>query len=417
MKWRIIIGMTVSLFLFFLLVELVPRTEPKEITEQTHMEDAVVEQDTLSVWVNPGDVPIYEPLIEVFEGTYGLKVEMSEVSPSTRLHRLSNLDKDKRPDVITLSHTEIGAAFEGDYIQPLELDEEFLSIFTKPTLKAMTYNEHSFGVPKKLETHVLVYNKTFFDQAPTSIEDIFSLETIEHPMLSNFHTFDVFQPYMYGFNGYVFGDNPTNIGVSNSGSLQAFHALKPYFDPLLLPKDLFDTSFEEKTLDAFIEGTSASTIVDFKTATMLSSEELDFEIGFSPLPSLEGNTPIPFVNVEGFFVSSSTNKKEFAIEFMKKLSSVDNHIYLSELPEFVSPIQMELLSEGNEQTELYQSVYFSSISAVPTPNVSAMRDVWHPMNNALIFSFSENQLAEDAFLDAKNMIYHDLITNHTRDEK
>lgn len=83
------------------------------------------------------------------------------------------------PDVVVIPNDQLGTAVVQGLLAPLNLDKTFLASFTPPALNAFQLKGQTYGVPKAVETLVLIYNKDLLPQAPATLDEYYTFSKAE----------------------------------------------------------------------------------------------------------------------------------------------------------------------------------------------------------------------------------------------
>ncbi|MCL6409218.1 extracellular solute-binding protein, partial [Dickeya dadantii] len=170
---------------------------------------------------------------KAFEKQNNVKIKVLETPYAQQIEKL-RLDGPAGigPDVIVMPHDQVGTAVVQGLISELKLDQTFLSSFTKPALEAQTYNGKLYGVPKAVETTVLVYNKDLMPQPPEKFDDLFAFSKQQraegrYGLLAKFDEIYYAYGVIAGMGGYIFGQNSNgspnvkDIGLDKQATIDA----------------------------------------------------------------------------------------------------------------------------------------------------------------------------------------------------
>ena len=140
------------------------------------------------VWTDEGESDALESSIELFEGQYGVKVEVDEVPISEQFSRLREAKgTTSMPDIITMPHDQIGEALVEKFIQPLSLTDDVKNRYLASSIDGLTYNGELYGLPKSVQTPLFVYNKDLISEAPKTWENVRKYtETLKNQNLIGF---------------------------------------------------------------------------------------------------------------------------------------------------------------------------------------------------------------------------------------
>ncbi len=127
----------------------------------------------LLVWEDIKKSNGIEDAIKAFEAQYKVKVKIQEMPYAQQIEKL-RLDGPAGigPDVLVIPHDQVGGAVVQGLLSELKVDAKYMDSFTKPAVDAQTYEGKLYGIPKAVETIVLVYNKDILPKAPETFDDL-----------------------------------------------------------------------------------------------------------------------------------------------------------------------------------------------------------------------------------------------------
>ncbi|MGL5471532.1 MAG: extracellular solute-binding protein, partial [Shewanella sp.] len=151
---------------------------------------------------------------KAFEQQYDVKITVQELPYGGQVESL-RMDgpAGTGPDVINLPHDQIGSAVVQGLLTPLSVDKAVLDTFTESAVDALTYQGQLYGLPKAVETLVMIYNKDLMPELPKTMEEIYqaSLEARAQGNYGLLAKWDEIY-YTYGIlkamGGDVFAKNP-----------------------------------------------------------------------------------------------------------------------------------------------------------------------------------------------------------------
>ena len=179
--------------------------------------------------------------VKAFEAQYKVKVKVMEMPFAQQIEKL-RLDGPAGigPDVLTLPHDQVGSAVVQGLLAELKVDKAYLDTFTKPSVDAQTYQGKLYGIPKAVETIVLVYNKDLLPKAPEKFDDLYAFSKTQraagkYGLLAKFDEIYYAYGLVSGMGGYVFAQNSDgslnvkDIGLNNKGAVDAVSYIKKFY--------------------------------------------------------------------------------------------------------------------------------------------------------------------------------------------
>lgn len=376
---------------------------------------AVMVSATVVVWSSEVQIPALEKLAANFEKDFGIKIEVQQVNfGDIKSKFLTAAPAGEGPDVIIGAHDWVGELVTNGLLEPipflLERDKYYDS-----ALEAFTFNGKLVGVPYAIEALGILYNKDLIDEVPTTIGELTSMaaDVADDEVVGfvyNTPDFYFSFPFIGGKGGYIFKETPegydvNDIGLNNEGAIAGGELIKSWFDEGLIPQgpnyNLADSLFKDG-LAAFIINGPWST-------PQYRDAGIDYGIiPFSEITFEDGNTPKPFVGVQGFMINSKSKNKLEAIEFVVSyIGSYEGQYSIFEA-ERRGTVRKDVFAEIEKTAgpELYDVLQFSKSGSVgtPMPNVPEMGPVWGAMQDALGLIINDQDTVENALNSAVDKI-------------
>ncbi|WP_223509981.1 extracellular solute-binding protein [Rahnella sp. GSA61A] len=349
--------------------------------------------------------------VKDFEKENNVKVVVQETPYAQQTEKL-RLDGPAGigPDVVVIPNDQLGTAVVQGLLAPLNLDKAFLASFTPPALNAFQLKGQTYGVPKAVETLVLIYNKDLLPQAPATFDEYYTFSKAErakgkYGLLAKFD--EVYYAYgaMASMGGYIFGKdakgeiNVEDIGLNKPGSIEAITYLKKFYADGLFPAGIvgdnglnaIDSLFTEKKAAAVITGPWA----------FQPYEAAGINYGVKALPLLPNGKPMSsFLGVKGYAVSTYSKQKPLAEKFITfinqpKYAKVRYEV-TKEIPALTALVNDPMIKND----EKANAVAEQSTRATAMPGVPEMQEVWGPANNGIQLGVTGKQPVDAALNDA-----------------
>ncbi|WP_290020062.1 extracellular solute-binding protein [Aeromonas salmonicida] len=364
-----------------------------------------------------------EDAIKAFEAQYKVKVKIQEMPYAQQIEKL-RLDGPAGigPDVLVIPHDQVGGAVVQGLLSELKVDAKYMDSFTKPAVDAQTYEGKLYGIPKAVETIVLVYNKDILPKAPETFDDLIKVSKEQRPankygLLAKFDEIYYSYGVVAGMGGYIFGQNANgslnvnDIGLANQGTIDAVTFLKSFYADGLFPAGIvgetganaIDSLFTEKKAAAVITGPWA-----FKPY-----QDAGVNYGVAPLPTLpNGEHMRSFLGVKGYSVSTYSTQKELAQQFIEFINQPEYAKIRFEKTGEIPPVKSLIDDPVIKGDEKARAVAIQAGYAVPMPSVPEMQEVWTPSNSALQLSVTGKQDVKAALNGAVKTINMQIEANH-----
>ncbi|RJT47502.1 extracellular solute-binding protein [Rahnella woolbedingensis] len=349
--------------------------------------------------------------VKDFEKENNVKVVVQETPYAQQTEKL-RLDGPAGigPDVVVIPNDQLGTAVVQGLLAPLTLDKAFTDSFTPSAINAFQLKGQTYGVPKAVETLVLIYNKDLLPQAPATLDEYYTFSKAErakgkYGLLAKFD--EVYYAYgaMASMGGYIFGKdakgeiNVEDIGLNKPGSVEAITYLKKFYADGLFPAGIvgdnglnaIDSLFTEKKAAAVITGPWA----------FQPYEAAGINYGVKALPLLPNGKPMSsFLGVKGYAVSTYSKQKPLAEKFITfinqpKYAKVRYEV-TKEIPALTALVNDPMIKND----EKANAVAEQSTRATAMPGVPEMQEVWGPANNGIQLGVTDKQPVGAALNDA-----------------
>jgi len=377
----------------------------------------------LLVWEDIKKSNGIEDAIKAFEAQYKVKVKIQEMPYAQQIEKL-RLDGPAGigPDVLVIPHDQVGGAVVQGLLSELKVDAKYMDSFTKPAVDAQTYEGKLYGIPKAVETIVLVYNKDILPKALETFDDLIKVSKEQraankYGLLAKFDEIYYSYGVVAGMGGYIFGQNANgslnvnDIGLANQGTIDAVTFLKSFYADGLFPAGIvgetganaIDSLFTEKKAAAVITGPWA-----FKPY-----QDAGVNYGVAPLPTLpNGEHMRSFLGVKGYSVSTYSTQKELAQQFIEFINQPEYAKIRFEKTGEIPPVKSLIDDPVIKGDEKARAVAIQAGYAVPMPSVPEMQEVWTPSNSALQLSVTGKQDVKAALNGAVKTINMQIEANH-----
>jgi arabinogalactan oligomer/maltooligosaccharide transport system substrate-binding protein len=384
---------------------------------------ALAADGQLLVWEDIKKSNGIQDAVKAFEAKYNVKVTVQETPYAQQIEKI-RLDGPAGigPDVIVLPHDQVGTAVVQGLISEIKADPAFLNTFTKPAIAAQSYNGKLYGIPKAVETIVLVYNKDLLPKAPEKIEDLYTFSKQQraagkYGLLAKFDEIYYAHGVIGGMGGYIFGKNTDgslnvkDIGLANQGSIDGVSYIKKFYAEGLFPAGIsgdtganaIDSLFTEKKAAAVITG----------PWSFQPYKDAGINYGVAPLPLLpNGQHMKSLMGVKGYSISTYSKQKELAQKFIEFINQPQYAKIRFEKTGEIPPIQSLINDPLIKNDEKSRAVAIQSTYAEPMPSVPEMQEVWTPANSALQLSVTGKQDVKGALETAVKTINMQIEANH-----
>jgi arabinogalactan oligomer/maltooligosaccharide transport system substrate-binding protein len=343
---------------------------------------ASAEGGTLTVWVDAERVDALQGAADAYTEETGVEVELvGKDNADIKDDFIQQVPTGEGPDITMGAHDWLGELSTNGVVAPLELGDsagDYLDV----AVNASTYEGTVYMLPYAVENIALLRNADLVAEAPTSWDDMIAkgqAAGLEKPFVveqgaegNPYHLY----PFQTAFGAPVFGSNdegydPTDLQLGNEGGVEFANWLGGQGKN---GTGHFNTDIDgDIAKQAFLDGTAAYWL----TGPWNVGAAIDggINVAIDPVPSPTGDVASPFAGVKGFFVSSESENKVAANDFLVNYIGTED-------------VQLELFEAGNILPALSAAAESASsdpiiegfaavgAEAVPMPAIPAMGSVW-----------------------------------------
>ena len=369
----------------------------------------------LNVWEDIKKSDGIKAAVSDFEKQFNIKVNVQEMPYAQQLEKL-RLDGPAGigPDVLVIPNDQLGGAVVQGLLSPLTLDPAKQEAFTPASINAFHMDNVLYGVPKAVETLVLIYNKDLIAKPLNSLQDWYDFSKQQraknqYGLLAKFDQIYYSWGAISPMGGYIFGKNDkggynaSDVGLNKPGAVDAVTYLKKFYTDDVFPAGIIgdnglnaiDSLFTEKKAAAVINGPWA----------FQPYEAAGINYGVAPLPTLPDGKPMSsFLGVKGYVVSTWSKDKAMAqkfIEFINQPQYVKTrYIATREIPPLTAMIDDPLIKNDEKAS----AVAVQAARATAMPGIPEMGEVWAPANAALELSLTGKQDPKAALDSAEKQV-------------
>ncbi|HID3521554.1 MULTISPECIES: extracellular solute-binding protein [Enterobacter] len=369
----------------------------------------------LNVWEDIKKSSGIKDAVSDFEKQFDVKVNVQEMPYAQQLEKL-RLDGPAGigPDVLVIPNDQLGGAVVQGLLTPLNMAAGATDQYTPASINAFKMDNTLYGVPKAVETLVLIYNKDLIDKPLTSLQDWFDFSKQQrakdqYGLLAKFDQIYYSWGAIEPMGGYIFGKNdkgglnPQDVGLNKPGAVEAVTFLKKFYADNVFPTGIIgdnglnaiDSLFTEKKAAAVINGPWA----------FQPYEAAGINYGVAPLPNLPDGKPMSsFLGVKGYVVSTWSKDKALAqkfIEFINQPQYVKTrYVATREIPPLTAMIDDPVIKNDEKAS----AVAVQAARASAMPGIPEMGEVWGPTNAALELSLTGKQDPKAALDGAEKQV-------------
>jgi arabinogalactan oligomer/maltooligosaccharide transport system substrate-binding protein len=284
-------------------------------------------EGTLVVWADDTRTPVIEAISEDFTADSGVEVQVVEKArDSIRADFETQTKAGTGPDIVVGAHDWIGSYVDQGIITPIELGDVAGGL-ADVALQAVSIEGQTYALPYAIENVALVRNTDLAPDKPASWDEMIAKgqelvaagqADLPFGVQMNGEAGDPYHFYslLTSFGSALFGQtpegdwDPTNVLLGNEGGQQYAQFLQQAGQ-----QGIFSIS---NTGDVLKEMFESGRLPFWITGPWWAPEAVDAGVNISvePVPGPGGQTPSPFVGVQGFMISNASENKLAATEFV-----------------------------------------------------------------------------------------------------
>ena len=351
------------------------------------------ENAELVIWADNDRAAALTQFAEEFGKEYGITTQV-QVSTDVRAQFSQAHTVGQGPDIIVGAHDWLGEFVQNGSVAPVPLADDVQSKFVPEAVEATKFDGQIYGVPYATENLGLMRNTELAPDVPESMEELVATGKklvaegqADAPMGAPvglvgdaYHAF----PWLDAYGGGIFAQNAdggwdaSKVIVDSPETLQGAEKMAWLAKEGALNVDMDGTAmaamFAEGKLPYMITGPWSTT----------AAAEAGIEYAISPIPKFEdGGTPLPFLGVQMFYVSSDAKNPAMAQEFVNQyVPSPELQMAMYENAGERAPALMETLEIVSAEDKDLAGFSEAGKGAPAMPNIPQMAAVWQPLGQA-----------------------------------
>ncbi|HWH37807.1 MAG TPA: maltose ABC transporter substrate-binding protein, partial [Candidatus Limnocylindrales bacterium] len=381
-------------------------------------------EGTLVIWADEVRAPFFTQIGQDFAAAVGgIEVQVYQLGfGDIRDNLVLRGPAGEGPDIIIGAHDWLGQLATAGVVEPLDLGDKAASV--DPTaLQAFTYDGTLYGLPIATEAIALYYNTDLVPEPPATWDEMLATAqalqdagTVEQGYCLQqgdpYHSY----PILSGNGGYIFGRDPatdaydpSDVGLDSDGGIAYANQLSQMVQDGILRADIgygdclyMMTGVRPDWIDPETpqRGGSAFWITGPWALPDFNSSGINY--GVAPIPTINGNTPAPFIGVQGMMVSANAPNKLLAQTFLTEYMATDEAmqaVYEADpRPPAWTPTANAVTDEN------VQAFIASASNGHPMPAIPEMSSVWDAWTQAINQIFAQQGDAEQNIRNAADAI-------------
>ncbi len=319
------------------------------------------------------------------------------------------------PDLFIGANDWTGELAANGVIEPIDLGSKSGDFF-ELSLTAFSIDGQLYAVPYGYEAIALYYNTDLVPEPPASIEDAVAI-CADMPDIENciglpgggdapdaYHHY----PFISAGGGYIFrfdpatGFDPSDVGLDTPEALAGVEVLQTLVDDGVIGSVNYDTA---KNL--FLEGSQPFWITgpwELNETAVSTTRASTVPWSVAKLPTIDGNTPAPFVGAQGFFVNAFSENKVLATSFLLDYVATQETMEALYAADYRLPTFTAVFESAAADDPVAQTFNDSAADGIPLPNIPEMGAVWAPLGDQLLLLRNGEVNAEEAMGTAAEQV-------------
>lgn len=335
---------------------------------------------SLTVWVDSERVDALQGAADAYEAKTGVSVEIvGKDTGDIKDDFIQQVPTGEGPDITMGAHDWLGELTTNGVVTPLELGDSAAN-YMDVAINAATYDGTVYMLPYAVENIAVLRNTALVPDAPATYDDMIQAGKdagLDHPFVveqgvegNPYHLY----PFQTAFGAPVFGVNDagydaSDLQIGNDGGLEFAAWLGEQGAEGNLNTDV-DGDIAKQ---AFLDGDAAFWLTG--PWNVGAAVDAGIDVAIDPVPSPTGEVASPFAGVKGFFLSSESENKVAATDFLVNFLGTED----AQLDLFESGNVLPALSAAAETASADPIIGgFATVGedAVPMPAIPAMGAVW-----------------------------------------
>lgn len=333
---------------------------------------------TLTIWADDTRFVQVRSLADDFTASTGVAVNVVQKSESDMdTEFTTQVPTGNGPDLIVMAHDKLGALVANGVVAPVDLGEDS-STFSDVAVKAVTYNDQTYGVPYSVESVALVRNNALTQDAPTTYDDMIASGKVsgaEYPFIIQMG--DKGDPYHFyafqtSFGAPVFqtnadGEYTSELAMGGSGGTDFASWLKAQGDAGVISSSITSDIAKQ----TFLDGKAAYTVTG--PWNVAAFRDAGMDVSVLPVPSAGSQPAQPFVGVQMFYQSAKSANPVAARLFFNYLATPEAQEKMQKLGGRASAMPSVAAKSDDQDIKDFAKVAESGALA---PAIPAMGSVW-----------------------------------------
>ncbi|MDO5049214.1 MAG: maltose ABC transporter substrate-binding protein [Actinomycetaceae bacterium] len=333
---------------------------------------------TLTVWVDANREAAFKTAAQAYTDATGNDVELVvKDNEQMRTEFSTQVPTGQGPDIAFGANDWIGEFVNNGLISPVELGDK-AGDFSEGSVAAFTFDGQVYGVPYAVENLAIIRNADLVDSTPATFDEMIEMGKaagVEYPFVIQVGEEGdpyTMYPFQSSFTGPVFEQNEDGSYTSN---LAIGGAEGEAFAQWLQEQGQAGTISTSITYDIALDSFKNGQAPYILGGPWMLADFEGMNIAVDPIPSAGPNQGVPFLGVQGGFISAKSQNALMANDFL--VNYVGDEAVQDELYKVGKRLPALTASADKAASDpLMAGFQAASEGGFPMPNIPEMGAVW-----------------------------------------
>ena len=395
MQNKTLISLIIGASLIFCALLLTRKTSVKAVTIQ------------FASWGSESEISILKPLLQDFEKENpDIKIDFMHIPQNyfQKIHLL--FASNSAPDVIFMNNQYLPIYANAGVLEDLSYTDFDYKSFYPKSVKALSWKNKIYGIPRDISNLVIFYNKDIFDkykvpypksdwtlneflhltQKLTHLPDVYGISFEEEPLF--------FLPYLTAYGGWNSYDTENYFKQNvlerepNSKGLKFYSDLRKQYHTAPYKNEIASTTMAQM----FLQGKLAMHLSGRWLVPKYRSEaKFDWDVIEFPSTEKSRKSTVP-MDASGWVISKSSKHKTESVKLIKFLSSTESSRKFTQSG-LIVPAKIEVANSNvfldNHLPKNAKAFLTTAQNSIPTPVTLNYREILDSLKSKTEYMFNE----------------------------
>ncbi len=336
-----------------------------------------------------------------------IHVEALKIPYQAFADKITNaIPRDNGPDLFIFAHDRIGDWAEADLIEPISIWAEptDLDQYIESTVRALVYKKALYGLPLTFKSVALFYNTDLIPQPPSTDQEMVEMasrltDTSKKTYGLAYANSQLYftAAFIHGFGGQTL-DIDGKLHLTDPGTVEGMRFCQ-------------ELVHKHKVVPGDVDGSMLTNLFNSGRAAMVIngpwfigeiSKDINWSVAVLPTISSTGKPAAPFFGSEAVMMSRRSKHKRQTFEVMRFLAGPESSTI--RLQQGGVPVAHKGTWDTARVDPVQRTFRKQIDRAIFMPNISDMRFVWEPTDQAIQRIVKKNATPADELATAQERI-------------